>query len=100
MDDMKSMAKKHALMKIRKMLSERPKEALDGHIAAKVVAKDPESLKEGLEKAEEVAEQIQDEAMMQYEDDMEESKEEENGLDEFADLSREELIEKLKEYKK
>ena len=76
--DKKYAAKKAALKKLKGMMGGPD---LEGGISARVIAKDPESLKEGLKKAAEVADQ--------YEDLHEK--------DEYSNLSREELIRKLKE---
>lgn len=80
MDD-KYKAKKAAIQKMKEVMSRMGGDSLMGGLSAEVVAKDPESLKEGLEEAAEVV----DESELEYEDEMD-----------YSELSKEELIELLK----
>jgi hypothetical protein len=75
--DMKHKARNEALKKLRGALSKEGGKGYGEGMSAKVVAKDPESLQEGLEKAAELIEQS------------------EEGPN-YDDMSREELLEALK----
>lgn len=88
----KHKAKMEAIKKMRKVMGELGGRSImdglsKGAVAAKVIAKDPESLKEGLKKAADVVEE--QEEMMHDDHDMEEA-------GEYEDLSKEELIKLLK----
>jgi hypothetical protein len=103
--DKKHKAKREALQKLRKaMMSDSGK----GVMSVKVVAKDPESLKKGLEKAEELTEGKYNNGGI-VEDDIEQlrghdyDKEEDidhdadpDEEDEYKGLSRRELLDKLR----
>lgn len=89
-DDMKRKARKGALSKFKKLMQGMGGDGYEKGITAKVIAKDPESLKEGLEKAAEVvdySEEMSDDYEMM-----------DHGMD-YESYSKEDLIEMLKEKK-
>jgi len=88
MKEKKSMARRKMLdelrMKLREMMSKGP---MDG-MAVKVASDSPEGLKEGLDKAKEIIES------------KEESQDMDNEEQDYSNMSKEELVELLKDLKK
>lgn len=94
--DKKHMAKKEALKKLKAIMSDLSggslMDGLKGGMSAKVVAKDPKSLKKGLEKAEDIVE----EKMLKGDEEQYDMEEEHDMEDEYSNMSKEELIKMIK----